>query len=1276
MKMLIFLTLFFAPLFGFAQTGSLFSYEGILTDAAGTPINTSQSVTFQVLYGGSCVTFEETQSVTPGANGEFSVIIGAGVRTDSTGNTIAKIFGSSGTVACQTGGPQSLSGFAVRQLHVKVGSTDLLPDVVIGNVPFSWNAQKLADKSATDFIQVDGTNNITQTNVASIFSRYSTLNDLLNGNFSNTPAGAIDRAKITSGTANHVVINASGGALSSEAQLAISRGGTGTNAVPTNGQILIGNGTGYAAANITAGAGVSVVNSAGGITISTSGVGSVTSITAGTGLTGGGTPGGTITSAGTIGLGAELTGLNSLSATGLVQRTGTGTYSTIGGVTAAEVGFLAGTTSIIQTQINGALKISSLPATSCAAGEALTWQSPTNTLICFALTIASGNVSGLTAAIDARIAVDGTKLPIAGGTMTGNINMGNFQLSNVGYLHLQNKTFDAGMSAGNNGFVWYNSIDRAVKYYDGISNRTIAGYTGTCADSEVLKWNSATQNWICATDAGAGGGADATQIRGVNVSATAPTTGQFLQIVSGNWTPTSMPICNPDEVLIFTAGGTASCSPISGLTNNAISGVAAIARTKLANGTPSHVLVNDAAGVMTSEAQLSFTRGGTGPTTYTDGQLLIGNSVGNTLAKANLTAGSGVSITNGNGTITIAATGSGGTVTSVSSSNSDIGVATGTTTPVLTLNSGVAGGVGDANKIAKLSGTGLLVDAMIPNLDTAKITTGTLPIARGGTNSGTALNNKRVMVSTGGAIVEAAVITANRALISDGNGLPTQSAVTGTELGYVSGVTGAIQTQLDALTAGGVGKVSKAGDSMTGDLTLNAQREIHFADLDSSNYVGLRSPANVSTNKVWTLPASDGTTDQVLKTDGAGNLGWTTAASGTGDFKADGTVAMTDQLRNVTGTAGLPGMSFAGDTNTGIFAAGADTLAISTGGTQRLTVTSTGSIGIGTNSPGALLDVKGAIRMSGSTSGYTGFQPAAAAGSTIWTLPAADGSANQVLKTDGAGALSWVTPLTSVNSASIADGSIVDADVNASAAIARSKIAGSAANAVVINDGSGMMSTQAQLGVPLGGTGASSFNANGIVMSGVTGSSALAAINCAAVGRMLEWTGTTWGCSADFVTSGTPGSKVNYVLLSGGISASGVTVSAAGSNATVDLNLLAKGSGSVRVGSPLAVDYETVSKTFRTIASGSTAGNSINFANGNLQYTTADCGPMTLSGMFDGATYVLAVKGTTAATCSFTASGLTIKLPPDHGPTEPGKSTLYTFMVMGTDVYVSWVTGY
>ena len=68
-----------------------------------------------------------------------------------------------------------------------------------------------------------------------------------------------------------------------------------------------------------------------------------------------------------------------------------------------------------------------------------------------------------------------------------------------------------------------------------------------------------------------------------------------------------------------------------------------------------------------------------------------------------------------------------------------------------------------------------------------------------------------------------------------------------------------------------------------------------------------------------------------------------------------------------------------------------------------------GSVGVGTIAPGSALDVKGTLRLSGSTSGYVGFTPAAVAGSTTYTLPSADGSSGQILRTNGAGVLSWVT---------------------------------------------------------------------------------------------------------------------------------------------------------------------------------------------------------------------------------------------------------------------------
>jgi hypothetical protein len=66
------------------------------------------------------------------------------------------------------------------------------------------------------------------------------------------------------------------------------------------------------------------------------------------------------------------------------------------------------------------------------------------------------------------------------------------------------------------------------------------------------------------------------------------------------------------------------------------------------------------------------------------------------------------------------------------------------------------------------------------------------------------------------------------------------------------------------------------------DIELGAQRELRFEDADSSAYVGFKSPATVTTNLVWTLPATDGTTGQVLSTNGSAVLSWTTASGGSG----------------------------------------------------------------------------------------------------------------------------------------------------------------------------------------------------------------------------------------------------------------------------------------------------------------------------------------------------------------------------------------------------------
>jgi hypothetical protein len=59
------------------------------------------------------------------------------------------------------------------------------------------------------------------------------------------------------------------------------------------------------------------------------------------------------------------------------------------------------------------------------------------------------------------------------------------------------------------------------------------------------------------------------------------------------------------------------------------------------------------------DSPLPVASGGTGQSTFTNGQLLIGNSTGNTLTKATLTPGANITITNAAGSITIAVSGLG-----------------------------------------------------------------------------------------------------------------------------------------------------------------------------------------------------------------------------------------------------------------------------------------------------------------------------------------------------------------------------------------------------------------------------------------------------------------------------------------------------------------------------------------------------------------------------------------------------------------------------------------
>ncbi len=74
---------------------------------------------------------------------------------------------------------------------------------------------------------------------------------------------------------------------------------------------------------------------------------------------------------------------------------------------------------------------------------------------------------------------------------------------------------------------------------------------------------------------------------------------------------------------------------------------------------------------------------------------------------------------------------------------------------------------------------------------------------------------------------------------------------------------------------------------LSGTLSLDGSaNELRF--YEGGNYVGFEAP-DLSADKIWVLPAADGSSDQVLKTNGSGTLSWTDVSATTMGTLSGGT---------------------------------------------------------------------------------------------------------------------------------------------------------------------------------------------------------------------------------------------------------------------------------------------------------------------------------------------------------------------------------------------------
>ena len=198
----VWLLVFFQTLANAAgENPQAFTYEGRLYDSSGNPL--TENVTFQLSIFNSaldCLLYQEEQSINlASTDGIFSLSVGsatgAGKRTgDDPGLTIPTIFQNATAINpgvsanCASGGfTPSTTEARILKVVVTPSSTGtpetLTPNQTLNSVPSAIVAETLQGSTPADFLQVSSGDNLSQSNLESIFTgtNFTTLTALING---------------------------------------------------------------------------------------------------------------------------------------------------------------------------------------------------------------------------------------------------------------------------------------------------------------------------------------------------------------------------------------------------------------------------------------------------------------------------------------------------------------------------------------------------------------------------------------------------------------------------------------------------------------------------------------------------------------------------------------------------------------------------------------------------------------------------------------------------------------------------------------------------------------------------------------------------------------------------------------------------------------------------------------------------------------------------------------------------------------------------------------